>query len=68
LGTVGETPLKRFWVFDPDESGEVENRYRILLGPGALARFDYQSLTFEDAIQYIQNKMTGRSGKKARVF
>lgn len=61
LGTVGETPLKSFWVFDPDDSGSVENRYRVLLGPGALARFDYQPLTFEKAIPYIREKLIGKT-------
>lgn len=44
LGTVGEVPLKRFWVFNPDP--QVEERFRTLLGPGALARFRYFSGAF----------------------
>jgi hypothetical protein len=34
LGSEGETPLKNFCVVDPDESGDVEKRYRSLLGKG----------------------------------
>lgn len=37
LGTVGDTPLHRFWVFDPDESVGV--RFSNMLGPGARQRF-----------------------------
>ncbi|MCI0439983.1 MAG: hypothetical protein L0177_12760, partial [Chloroflexi bacterium] len=43
LGSVGMTRLKRFWVFDMDQSGVVEKRFRNLLGQGALERFWYPS-------------------------
>ncbi len=57
LGTVGEVPLKRFWVFDPQERGGiVETRYRSLLGPGANSRFKYHDITFEEAINVIENE------------
>jgi len=39
LGTVGNKPLRRFWVFDPDE--KVGDRFRTMLGPGALQRFEH---------------------------
>lgn len=54
LGTVGETPLRRFWVFNPDESGATELRYRELLGPGAEQRFRYIPKTFIDALPVIR--------------
>lgn len=38
LGTTGIVPFNRFWVFDPDESGKVEERFENLLGPGATSR------------------------------
>jgi hypothetical protein len=41
LGTAGGGPLRRFWVFDPDSSGQVEERFRALLGPGAKQRFRF---------------------------
>jgi hypothetical protein len=39
LGTVGDQPLRRFWVFDPDE--KVGDRFREMLGPGAQQRFKH---------------------------
>jgi hypothetical protein len=45
--------LKRFWVFDPDETGNVEKRFRELLGHGALQAFKPFRLTFEKAIGEI---------------
>jgi hypothetical protein len=39
LGTVGRKILKRLWVFNPDES--VKEKFRKMLGPGALQSFDY---------------------------
>jgi hypothetical protein len=53
LGTVGTKLLKRFWVFDPDETGNVEKRFRELLGHGALQAFKPFRLTFEKAIGEI---------------
>lgn len=53
LGAVGEATLKRFWVFNPDNSGEVGDRFVKLLGPGARERFDYYEKTFEQAIPII---------------
>lgn len=53
LGAVGKVTLRRFWVFNPDESGEVEERFVKLLGPGARQRFDYDEKTFEQAIPII---------------
>ena len=64
LGTVGDTPLKRFWVFDPDESGTVKDRYEKLLGPGALARFKYHKLTFEQALSHIDEQLLDGKSKK----
>ena len=55
LGTVGDTPLKRIEVFNPDQSGETEKRFRDLMGPGALARFKYHPLKFGEAIPVIRS-------------
>jgi len=46
LGTVGDTRLKRFWVFDPNETEEVSNRYTTMLGQAARGRFRYRRLRF----------------------
>jgi len=57
LGTVGSDPLKRFWVYNPDETGEVEKRFRDLLGPAAGGRFRYLSFRFNRAIGLISNEL-----------
>ena len=51
LGTVGDVPLERFWIFDP--SDEVHRKFRELLGPGARARFASHSFAFERAIFHL---------------
>jgi hypothetical protein len=52
LGSVGERPLRRFWVFNPDEE-EVKGRFRQLLGRGAERVFEYRPVTFEKAISEL---------------
>lgn len=54
LGTVGNTPLKKVIVYNPDESGVTENRFRNMMGPGALARFEYKPLMFDQSISDIK--------------
>jgi len=58
LGTVGQAILQRFWVFNPDTTGEVEARFRQLLGPGATQRFQYFPKTFENSISIIKTAFT----------
>lgn len=53
LGTVGEVPLNRFWVFNPDDSGDTEKRYRDMLGKGVESRFEYKHEKFFEAIQTL---------------
>lgn len=53
LGTVGEKLIRRFWVFDPDNLGEVQARFRRLLGPGAIQRFRFYQERFGDGIKVI---------------
>ena len=60
LGSVGDTPLKRFWVFDPDKTGNVKSRFQDLLGPGARQRFAYHELTFDKAITEIKTNLGGK--------
>jgi hypothetical protein len=54
LGTVGHKPLKKIVVYNPDESGVTENRFRNMMGPGALARFEYKTLMFDKSISDIK--------------
>lgn len=64
LGTVGTAIFKRFWVFNPDESGDTVNRFKELLGPGAQKRFEYNPedkfgnpvMYFIQAIDFILNE------------
>jgi hypothetical protein len=55
LGSVGNNPLQRFYVFDPDGSGKVDQRFRSLLGPGAELRYEYRPFKFEQAIDAIED-------------
>jgi len=41
LGTIGDAHVRRFWVFDPDAEGVVEQRYRKLIGRGIERRFKF---------------------------
>ena len=56
LGTVGEAFLKRFWVFNPDSSGTVKERFKSMLGPGAEQRFYYSENNFTGAIHEIAHQ------------
>jgi hypothetical protein len=64
LGTEGPSPLQKIWVFNPDDS--VEERFKNMLGPGAIHRFKffgsniepnygYQDGSFRRAINIIRN-------------
>ncbi|MFC3853050.1 hypothetical protein ACFOSD_09430 [Salinispirillum marinum] len=61
LGTVGETLLKKVVVYNPDQSGVTESRFKDMLGPGALARFEYKPMVFSEAIGDIRNFFPGRT-------
>jgi len=53
LGSVGQ-PLRRFQVFDiAPLGGEIEQRFRGLLGPGAEQRFRYSQTPFDGAIRMM---------------
>lgn len=54
LGSVGTTPLRRIAVFNPDTSGATDARFQALLGPGAVARYEYHPLAFNQAISRIE--------------
>lgn len=60
LGTAGGTPLKRIWVFDPDETGTLESRFRELIGPGAASRFKYFRFVFGGALNAIKQEFPSR--------
>jgi len=54
LGTVGETLLKRLWVFNPDN--RVEERFRTMLGSAALARFQFVHEKFAPSLGTIKRQ------------
>jgi len=60
LGVVGDMPLKRIWVYNPDATGAVEQRFRKLVGPGAEARFRYTPKSFSDALADIKTQFPAR--------
>ncbi len=61
LGSIGQYPLENFWVFDPDTTGDVEHRFRVMLGPGARSRFRYGELKFSDSISIIDDTLKNRN-------
>ncbi len=54
LGSVGEVPIKKIIVFNTDETGIIEKRFRDMLGPGALARFEYRQISFDKCFNDIR--------------
>jgi hypothetical protein len=55
LGTVGDVPLKRYWVFDPDPA--VETRFTALLGPGASQRFAFHEMQFHEVLPFLLEQL-----------
>lgn len=55
IGTVGDIPLKKIIVYNPDDTGVIEQRFKSMLGPGALARFEYKPLKFDKGIDDIRS-------------
>jgi len=53
LGSESPIRIKRFWVFNPDIEGGVEQRFRDLIGRGIENRFEYFKVKFQDAIPII---------------
>ena len=56
---ISRAPLKRFWVFNPDSSGAVNDRFLELLGPGARQRFQYFPMPFSSAISSLRREFSG---------
>ncbi|TNF03459.1 MAG: hypothetical protein EP323_07595 [Gammaproteobacteria bacterium] len=54
LGTVGTSPLEKIIVYNPDETGLTNDRFKNMLGPGAIARYEYRAKTFGEAIHDIK--------------
>jgi len=54
LGSVGDNPLKQITVYNPDDTGQIKGRYKDMLGPGAIGRFNYVPKKFNEAIPEIK--------------
>lgn len=54
LGSVGDTTIRKFAVFNPDTTGEVDRRFKDLLGSGASSRYEYFPLTFGSSLEEIR--------------
>jgi hypothetical protein len=61
LGTVGPTLLERIWLFNPDSSGRVRERFETLIGAGARQSFRHFQETFEEAIETLSTEFPPRS-------
>lgn len=57
LGTVGKTRIKKFWVFNPDATGDVEERFRKLTGRGIENRFKYFQVDFAQSLKIIGQEL-----------
>lgn len=57
LGSESKSRIRRFWVFDPDPSTAVENRFRELIGRGIENRFLFHRMTFSEAIPIIRTAL-----------
>lgn len=55
LGSVGSSPLRRIAVFNPDKTGTIDTRFKKLLGPAAIERYEYHNKTFGQAIGHIKS-------------
>ena len=66
LGSVGQNPLRRFEVFNPDASGAVDQRFKSLLGPGAAACYTYHKETFEESLDRIRDYFPGEVQRPPR--
>jgi len=54
---MGTTRVRRFWVFDLDNSGKLKGRYEKLLGRSSYRRFEYMALNFSEAINALKRRI-----------
>ncbi|UCH42385.1 MAG: hypothetical protein JSW16_06080 [Dehalococcoidales bacterium] len=53
LGSVSSMRIRRFWVFNPDPTGEVKNNFTSLIGRGIENKYQFYNESFETSIQQI---------------
>lgn len=54
IGTEGEKAIRRFWVFNPNETN-VKRKYEDFIGTGVKERFEYIPLTFNYATKILSD-------------
>ena len=54
IGTEGEKAIRRFWVFNPNETN-VKRKYEDFIGIGVKQRFEYIPLTFDYATKILSD-------------
>ena len=55
LGSVSNTLMKRFWVYDPAEDNEIEKRFKDLIGQQIENCFEFKRSNFFEMINKISN-------------
>ena len=60
LGTVGGHPIRKFLVFNPDDSELMQSRFSNLLGLATRNRFEYHGMTFQEAIQHLRGMLLSK--------
>jgi NAD-dependent SIR2 family protein deacetylase len=60
LGSMGERLIKRFWVFDPDPTGEVQIRFARLLGKAVESRFEFKKIGFPQCLANVRQEFQER--------
>lgn len=53
LGSVGEARVEQFWVFDPGAGGELEQRFRALIGPATMRQFRFRQVRLDEGIREL---------------
>jgi len=54
IGTFGGPRLKRFCVFDPDNSGGVNVRFQSLVSGDAKKRYNYYNFVFDYSVEVVE--------------
>src|SRR5262249_17287565 len=57
VGSVGEGWIDKIRVVDPDPNGDLEPRFKLLLGPLALSKFSVKKATFENVASNIVKEL-----------
>jgi hypothetical protein len=55
LGSLSDRLMKRFWVFDPDKA--AKDRWRSLLGPATLSRFQHFEEPFPKSLDTLRSSL-----------